>query len=126
MEKKFRVLRIIGTLWKVLAWIALIVGVLSSLGILFVGILGSAGLLLQYFGQDPGAVRGAMSVVGGIVGFIAGLIATIIYFLILYAVGELIYLLLAIEENTRQAAQFVQGEARSTSQAYQTVTSRGQ
>ena len=41
MEKKFRVLRIIGTLWKVLAWIALIGGILSSLGILLTGILGS-------------------------------------------------------------------------------------
>jgi hypothetical protein len=126
MEKKFRVLHIIGTLWKVLAWVALIVGVLSSLGILLVGILGSGGFVLRYLGQDPGVMPGAMSAVGGIVGFVAGLIGTVVYFLILYAVGELIYLLLAVEENTRRMAQLMQGEARSTTQPYRTVPSPGQ
>jgi hypothetical protein len=126
MERKFRVLRIIGTLWKVLAWVALIAGVLSSVGVLLIGILGSGQLVWRYFGQDPGAVSGAVSVVSGIVGFVAGLIATIIYFLVVYAVGELIDLLLAIEENTRQAAQRMGGEARSTTHAYKTAPSSGQ
>jgi len=48
--------------------------------------------------------------------FIVSLIMTILYFLALYAVGELIYLLLAIEENTRLAAQWIQ--ARSAPVAY--------
>jgi UPF0716 family protein affecting phage T7 exclusion len=116
LEKRFQVLRIMGTLWKVLAWITLIVGVLSSLGILLVGILGSGGFVLRYFGQDPGVMPGAMSAVSGIVGFIAGLVATIIYFLILFAIGELIFLLLAIEENTRLTADRTEYRAGSRNQ----------
>jgi len=124
MDKKYRVLRTIATLWKVLAWILLIVGILSSLGILLIGILGSGGLVLRYLGQDPGLVRGAMSTVSGIVGFMGGLIATIVYFLILYAIGELIDLLLSIEENTRLAAKAMQGQA--SSHPYQTTLSLGE
>jgi len=45
---------------------------------------------------------GAVSVVGSIVSFITVLVGSIFYFLMLYAIGELIYLLLAIERNTRQ------------------------
>lgn len=102
MEKKFRVLRIIGTLWKVLAWIALIGGILFSLGILLVGLLGSGGFILRLLGQESGVMPGAVSVVGSILSFITVLIGSIFYFLVLYAIGELIYLLLAIERNTRQ------------------------
>ncbi|MGD8968003.1 MAG: hypothetical protein PVI07_10900 [Anaerolineae bacterium] len=113
MDKRFRVLHIMGTLWKVLAWIALIAGVLSSFGVLLVGILGSGGFVLRYLGQDPSVMPGALSVVSGILGFVAGLIATIIYFLILYAIGELIFLLLAIEENTRLTAGWTEYRAGS-------------
>jgi hypothetical protein len=117
LEKRFQVLRILGTLWKVLAWITLIVGVLSSLGILLLGVLGSGDFVLRYFGQDPGAVRGAWSAVSGIVGFVAGLVATIIYFLILYAIGEVVFLLLALEENTRLTVSWMQHWASSAAQA---------
>ncbi len=116
MEKKFKVLRIIGTIWKILAWIVLIVGVLSSIGVLLMSIFG--GGMLSQLGQEYGELvwaSWAFGLAGGIVGFIVSLIATIINFLLLYAVGELIYLLLAIEENTRQA-QWVQ--AHPAPQAY--------
>lgn len=102
MERKFNVLRVIGTLWKVLAWITLIGGILFSLGILLVGVLGSGGALLRLFGQESAALPGAMGLVSSVVGFGIALVSALIYFLILYAVGDLIYLLLAIEENTRQ------------------------
>lgn len=112
MEKKFRVLRIIGTLWKVLAWIVLVGGILSSLGILLVGVLGSGGSLLRLFGQEAGVVPGALGIVSSIFGFVVALVFTIIYFLILYAVGELIDLLLAIEANTRKTMQAMQQALR--------------
>jgi hypothetical protein len=119
MERKFRVLRVIGILWKVLAWIALVVGALSSLGVFLVGIWGSGGLVWRYLGQDPGVMPGAVGLVSGIVAGIAGLIVTIIYFLILYAIGELVFLLLAIEENTRLTVDWMQYWAGSTTQAQQ-------
>ncbi|MGD2146096.1 MAG: hypothetical protein PVH41_05350 [Anaerolineae bacterium] len=124
MDRKFRILRTIATLWKVLAWILLIVGILFSLGILLIGILGSGGVVLRYLGQDPGLVQGAMSTVSGIVGFVGGLIVTIVYFLILYAIGELIDLLLSIEENTRLTAKAIQGQR--SAHPYQTMLPMGE
>jgi len=117
MEKKFTVLRLIGTIWKILAWVALVLGLLSSIGILLASVLG--GGIMGQLGQQYGGTAGpawASGLLGGIVLFIGSLILTILYFLALYAVGELIYLLLAIEENTRLAAQWIQ--ARSAPAAY--------
>jgi len=116
MEKKFKVLRVIGTVWKIVAWITLTIGILSSIGILLTSIFG--GGILSQFGQQYGQMPRAswvFSLAGGIVGFIVSLIVTIIWFLLLYAVGELIYLLLAIEENTRQAQRV---QASPTPPAY--------
>ncbi len=113
MDKQFRVLRIIGTLWKVLAWIALIGGILLSLGMLLFGILGSGTVLLRFLGENARALPGAIGIVSSIVGFLSILIVSIIYFLVLYAVGELIFLLLAIEENTRRTMQRLERAAAS-------------
>ncbi len=108
MEKKFRVLRIIGTIWKILAWIVLIIGILSSVGVLLTSVFG--GGMLHQFGQQYRMPQPSwlFSVAGGVIVFIGSLFITIVYFLLLYAIGELIYLLLAIEENTRLAAQWIQ------------------
>lgn len=116
MEKRFRVLRIIGTLWKVLAWIELIVGILSALGVLIMGVLGSGGFLLQFLGENAGLISGAMGIVSTIVAFVVLLLATIVSFLVLYALGELIYLVLAIEENTRRTRQRLEQAAGSGSE----------
>jgi hypothetical protein len=118
MEKKFRVLRIIGTLWKILAWIVLVGGIISSLGILVLSIFG--GGVMQQLGQQAGQGAFLFNAVGGIIGFVVGLISSAFYFLILYAAGEMIYLLLAIEENTRGASP--QGQYQSSApQAYPQV-----
>ena len=113
MEKKFRVLRIIGTLWKILAWITLIAGILSAVGILLTGILGSGSFLPRVFEQQ-GLTTGVLGIVSSVFGFIIMLVAAIINFLLLYAAGELIYLLLAIEENTRQTLGLRQRETHPT------------
>lgn len=121
MEKKFSVLRIIGTLWKILAWITLVVGILFSLGILLVGLLGSGGAILSTLGQDMRGVPSAMGIVSSIVGFLFALVMTIMYFLVLYAVGDLIYLLLAIEENTRRTVRYMREAGREAGEAEQTA-----
>lgn len=108
MEKKFKILRFIGTVWKILAWIELVVGVLASIGLLLTGILGGSFDMMRQFGQQPGGMGWAFGAVGGVIGFIVAIILTVIYFLALYAIGELIYLMLAIEENTRRSAQWIQ------------------
>jgi hypothetical protein len=101
MEKRYKVLRFVATLWKILAWIALALGVLGSLGALLGGILGGLG---PQFWRDLGlnpAIFGSGGVIIGIIGFLIGLIMTALQFLVLYATGEIFSVLIAIEENTR-------------------------
>lgn len=111
MEKRFQILRIAGTLYKVLAWISLIVGLLSALGALLFGIAGRA-LIPREYGQFlPGE-----GVIVGVMGLLFTLLLTALYFVAFYSVGELIYLFLAIEENTRETALWLRGQgARAAS-----------
>ncbi len=115
MEKKFTALRIVATIWKILAWLVLVIGILSSIGILLTSILGGGameGIIgeLEQGNQYPGMSL-LFSAAGGIVGFLAALIGTLFYFVLLYAGGEIISLFLAIEENTRQTALWMQSRA---------------
>ena len=114
MEKKFKVLRAIGTIWKILAWLVLIVGILSAIGILITGLLGR-GLMgwIDRGGYGPmPRMPLPLGALGSVAAFAVSLIITLFYFLGMYAVGELIFLLLAIEENTRRTAQWIQAESR--------------
>ncbi len=110
MERKFRVLRIVGTLWKVVAWVVLIGGILTAIGVLLAGILGGGGILLRELGVGPGTTSAA-AILMGIAGFVIVLIGAVITFFLYYGLGELIYLLLAIEENTRRWRQGGEGRA---------------
>ncbi len=74
------------------------------------GILGSGDMIFRQFGPGSDVMSGMVGVVSGIVGFITAVIISIIYFLALYAIGEFIDLLLAIEENTRETAQLMHQE----------------
>jgi len=99
MEKRYKILRFVATLWKILAWVVLVLGVLGSLGALLVGVLGGLGpQLWRDLGLNP-ALFGGGGVVVGIVTFITGLIMTAVQFLVLYATGEIFSVLIAIEEN---------------------------
>jgi len=104
MEKKYRVLRIVASIFEILAWIVLVLGLLGA--ILFVVGTVAAGLgrlgariPLRLYYQYMG-----MPAVSGLVGAIVMGLGSILYFLFLYATGELIYLLLDIEQNTRETA----------------------
>ncbi len=107
MEKKFKMLRVVGTIYKVLAWIVLVIGVLSALGVLGAGIWGQA-RLARPPGMPPRALLpGWVGVAGGIMGALGIALMALFYFLFLYAFGEAIYLALAIEENTREMALYL-------------------
>jgi len=111
MNKKFKVLRFIGTLWKILAWIILIIGVISAFAILLVSIFsGGVGSQMEQVQGEMAWAPWAFGFLGGIIGFIGAIIITLFYFLVLYAIGELIYLFLSIEENTRRTAQWIQAQ----------------
>lgn len=115
MEKRYRALRTIGTIYKVLGTIA---GILTLLGVLAgcaTSVLGGAAL--DQFGQDLTGIGMFGGVVGGVIFSLilalnGGLIA-----LTLYSLGEGIYLFLAIEENTRYTAQVLSYQVNRSADA---------
>jgi len=110
MGKKFRALRIVSLLYKALAWLALVGGVIMAIIIVITGALaGNLGAQSPLLRDLPfvGRVTGLVS--GLAVGIIA-LLASLICFVLLYAGGEMIEVGLAIEENTRETAFYLRGE----------------
>jgi hypothetical protein len=106
MEKRFRALRVIATIYKIVAWIVLICGVLFAL-IFF------ATAMLAASGRDlPGLLIGSLG--GVVVVAIGALLYAAVLFLVLYGAGEAVFLALAIEENTRESALLMRNLPRVT------------
>ena len=96
MEKRFLALRVCGTLCKVLAWFFLILGILLSFVALITGLTSNS--LLEWINLPQSGI------LLGVVAFLLLLITSIFLFLGVYSLGELFFLALAVEENTRRAA----------------------
>jgi ABC-type long-subunit fatty acid transport system fused permease/ATPase subunit len=94
MDRRFTALRIIGTVFKILAWISLIFGLLGAIGMLVLGLTLSGQQAL--FGLDLG---GTMA---GIAMFVVVLVISIFGFLSLYAI-------------TRRTAYIIQQQYSSAS-----------
>lgn len=103
VPKRFGILRLVGTLLKIIAWLILIVAVIAAI------VLGIAAPFFESNIQPiveaitGGAsldLSGSNGIIIGIILLVVGLIA----FLILYAAGESISLRVALEENTRLTA----------------------
>jgi hypothetical protein len=102
VPKRFVVLRFFGTLLKVIAWIILILSILSAIGAaLASGPLTDA--LVPLLGDQAG-LASTLGTGGGILAGLFILIIGLIYFLVLYVSGENLHLQLAVEENTRLTA----------------------
>ncbi len=111
MEKRFVALRACGVVCKILAWISLILGVLLSFVALIAGLTSNS--LLDWISLPQSGT------LLGIVAFLVLLIATLLIFLGLFALGELFFLALAVEENTRRAAYLAQQQFLSAQDAQQ-------
>ena len=103
VPKRFGILRLVGTLLKVIAWIILVIAVIAAI------VVGIAAPALETTVQPflEGATQGIPLSLDGGNGIIVGIILLIvglIYFLSLYAAGESILLRVALEENTRLTA----------------------
>jgi len=109
MEKRYGVLRFVAALWKILAWLILVLGFLGALATLILGIVGvgSPGLW-RGLGMDPLYGRGAVAF--GVVGFLVGTVSSVIYFMLFYAVGQLLLLFIDVEENTRLLRIWVENQ----------------
>jgi hypothetical protein len=116
MEKKFKALRFVGSVYKVFGIITGVLTVISSIGFCVMSML--SGSLIDLLintashnlgnGGSSGPAGLFSGILGGVIagGFILlyGGIASIT----LYAVGEGIYLAIGIEENTRLTAFLLQ------------------
>jgi hypothetical protein len=106
MEKRYKALRIISTIYKVLAAIVAVLTILSILGFCATSLLGGAAL--DSFGDDTGIA----DLFSGVLGALIFSVVAIIYggglSVTLYAVGDILDLLLALEENTRRTAMLLQ------------------
>lgn len=110
MDRRFMALRIVGTIFKILAWITLVVGLLVAAFMLVAGFA-----LSDQIGLLSLDVGGPLA---GITGFIVALITAVVNFLLLYAVGEAVYVFLSIEENTRRTAYVMQQQLVVQQSAY--------
>jgi len=104
MKGRFKALRFIGTLYKILGIIAGILTLAATVGICFTSILGGTALQQAFneFNETGSPLLGGMG--GALMGVVGGLFLLLNGGLAaagLYAVGEGIYLMLSIEENTR-------------------------
>lgn len=102
VPKRFDILRFFSSLLKVLAWINLVLAILSAIGIALAG--GQMGPFLQLAGAQFAPMASMMAGIGGIVLAVLVLLGGLFYFVFLYALGEMISLQIAVEENTRLTA----------------------
>ena len=97
---RFRVLHFVSAVFKVLAWLILVLSGLSAIA------AGVGSVLVRQMIRRAAGPEGAIAL-GGVEGVLVGVavfLAGLIYFLLFYAAGEMIQLQLAIEENTRMTA----------------------
>jgi uncharacterized membrane protein len=122
MERRYHALRTIGNIYRVLGYIVLVLTVLAVIAICGLSVLGGSAInsiTQQYSGYTNGS-----GLVGGLFGGVIASILVIIYGglvgLSLIAFGEGIYLLIAVEENTRKTAILFENQNKITPSAPQT------
>ena len=115
MEKKFKALRFVATVYKVIGIIGGVLTAVSAIGFCLFSILGGSlmnSVLNSVSNYNGGGSSGPAGFLGGILGgvIIGGIILLygVIGSITLYAFGEGIYLLIALEENTRTTALVLQ------------------
>jgi uncharacterized membrane protein len=99
MQKKYGFLSFAAKVLRIVAWIFLVIGVIGSI---FYGIV---------TGSAANGVAGGLA--GGIAGFFIAVIGIIFSFLawvFLLTARELLYLLMDVEENTRNTAERITRE----------------
>lgn len=114
--KKYKSLRTIATIFKILGILSLVLTILLALAsCLFYGIMGASFSSLT--GEFSGLTGGESGVVVA-AGIILGLFILIyggFSSLMIYGAGELIFVLLDMEQNTRETAELMRIAARNAS-----------
>ena len=102
VPKRFDILRFFSGLLKVLAWLSLVFAILAAIGVALAG--GGLGQFLGAQADSFGIPLANVGGVGGIVLAVGVLFIGLWYFILFYAMGELLSLNIAVEENTRLTA----------------------
>ena len=117
MQSKFNVLRFISGFYKVLGIIVGVITIFSVLGICASSVLGTS--LLSGLNRDMQQsgmpmLFGASTLIGGFISALFSIILGAMISLGLYAFGELISLLVSLEENTRATVALLQNRHGQT------------
>jgi uncharacterized membrane protein len=101
MQKKYGFLSFAARVLRVVAWIVLVVGVIASI---LVGISTASSV--------NGVVGGLVGGVTGVFIAVLGVIFSFLGWVFLLTARELLYLLMDVEENTRNTAERITKESR--------------
>ena len=105
METRYRALRTIATIFRILGWIILVLGIVGACGGSALTVL-SGSTMMGMGGVGGGSDTGfILSLIMAIVVFVFTVIFVGLYALLLIAGSEAIYVFLDIEENTREMAR---------------------
>jgi hypothetical protein len=111
MEKRFKILRFVGSFYKVIGIIIGAITIISALGFCILSVVSGTATESIIRGLNPNGGGQGFGILGGVVG---GLIVSLliilgggIYAVTIYALGETVYLLIALEENTRRSASML-------------------
>ena len=104
VPRRFGILRFVGNLLKVLAWIVLILSILAAVGIVVAGPQIWGQVLTQMQPGTKTVVEPFLNQFGGIASAILLILVSLLYFFSLYVTGETMLMHLAVEENTRLTA----------------------
>lgn len=115
VEKKFKTLRFASGLFKVLAWIALVGGIIWAFVLLISLIIGGSALQSSSheLGGELGVFGGLGAILAGILSFIGIVIGSLISFVVLKAISEMWELYISVEENVRLTAYYLSGGAQA-------------
>jgi len=116
MEQRYHALRTIGTIYRVMGYIVLVLTILAVIAICGVSII--SGTALESASQQFGFNSSGSGLAGGLFGGLIASIFAILYggfvALSLVALGEGIYILISIEENTRKTALIIDNQNKIT------------
>lgn len=116
MEKRYKALRAIGSIYKTVGIIIGAVTVLLTIGICLFSLLGGAALdsAMSYYGSSSGGFFSGLvaGVLIGIINLVYGGLGA----LLIYGAGEMIYVFISIEENTRKTTALFEQQVHPQNQ----------
>jgi hypothetical protein len=107
MRVKYRALRFVVGLYRVLAWVVLALGVLAAIGVIIASTTGGQSAFGPMMGRMTSMPAG---IVGGLVAALLILLYTALLFVLMWAGSEFVAMLMDIEHNTRETAYYLKGE----------------